>query len=205
MAFDLSMPEIEPQFNLKRNWSSSPPCDHSTMVALSERLAEAMKAEKVSVADLARDVGMTYQGIRKIVDGKTQKMDAANCVKIAARLKVNSEWLRTGVGKRELQGTPPRAITESQWALLQDFEMLPDDERQSLRETMKAKADNVRRIVADYLEKNGMRGNATDARVAESYGQTPPNTPPAPRGAGGYKKITPIPAAADQGKKAKEK
>lgn len=168
------------------------------MVALGERLQSAMKARGVTVSRLATAVGMSYQGIKKIVDGKTQEMDASNCIKIAAFLQINAEWLRTGDGERELGAVAPapRTISESQWALLEDFEMLPDDEKQALRTTLRAKADNVRRIVAEYLGRQGMGGPAaSDARVAESFGAPPPPPPAAPTGPGSYKKITPVPSA----------
>lgn len=164
-----------------------------------------MDERGVTVARLAKAVDMSYQGIAKIVAGKTQEMDASNCIKIAAFLQINSEWLRTGVGQRELSAAPSQArtISESQWALLEDFDMLPDDEKQALRTTMRIKADNVRRIVNEYLGRKGATGTASDARVAESYGSPPPAPPPrtVKTGAGGYEKITPIPAHKQPAKK----
>lgn len=163
-----------------------------------------MKARGVSVSRLAKAVGMSYQGIKKIVNGKTQEMDASNCIKISSFLGINAEWLRTGEGARELDAPPvqERPLTESQWALLQDFEMLPDDDKKALRDTLRTKADNVRKIVAEYLGRQGVTGatgTATDARVAASFGAPPP-APHPPTGPGSYKKITPIPSPAVPGK-----
>ncbi|VTU25260.1 transcriptional repressor DicA [Variovorax sp. PBS-H4] len=146
------------------------------MVTLGERLQSAMDARGVTVSRLAKAVGMSYQGIKKIVDGKTQGMSADNLMATAAFLSVNAEWLRTGAGERDSASAPaaPRSISESQWALLEDFEMLPDDEKQALRTTLKAKADHVRKIVTEYLGRQGMTGSVTDARVRETFGAPPP-------------------------------
>lgn len=192
MAFDLSMRNIEPQFKPECNCSSA---HHSTMVSLGERLQSAMDARGVTVSRLAKAVGMSYQGIKKITAGDTQQMSSSNLVAVASFLSVNPEWLRTGLGEREGAALPsaPRAISESQWALLEDFEMLPDDEKQALRTTLKAKADHVRKIVSEYLVKKGVTGTASDARVEATFGAPPP-PPTAPAGPGSYKKITPVPA-----------
>jgi transcriptional regulator with XRE-family HTH domain len=201
MAFDLSMLDIEPQFNEECNCGSG---HHATMVALGERLDSAMKARGVTVSRLAKAVDMSYQGIKKIVNGKTQEMDASNCIKIAGFLGINAEWLRTGEGQRDLGSASPaeRAVSESQWALLEDFEMLPEDEKQALRSTLRSKADNVRKIVSEYLTRQGVKSpSATDQRVAESFGAPPP---PPRSGAAGYQKITPIPSPPSRGSKKKE-
>lgn len=84
-----------------------------------------------------------------------------------------------------------RQVSESQWQLLQDFEILPEDEKQALRSNLRSQAERVRKIVTEYLGRQGVTGTATDARVAESFGAPPA---PAPTGAGSYQKITPVPA-----------
>lgn len=93
------MAQIEPQFNAVYNRSSLAVCEYATMVELGERLDSAMKKRAVSVSQLAAAVGMSYQGIRKIVRGETKEMEASNCDKIAAYLRVNSSWLATGKGQ----------------------------------------------------------------------------------------------------------
>lgn len=81
-----------------------------------------------------------------------------------------------------------RYVSDSQWALLQDFEILPEDDKASLRDTLHAKAANVRRVVADYMARQGVRsGTAQDRRVEAAYGVAPP----APSGSTRqYKKVT---------------
>ncbi len=79
------------------------------MVELGERLNSAMKARGVSITALSLAVGMSYQGIRKIVRQETKEMAASNCDKISAFLKINSKWLSTGEGQMDLvsEGIPP--------------------------------------------------------------------------------------------------
>jgi len=93
------MQGIEPQFKSVYNRSSLPICDHATMVELGERLDSAMKKRAITISQLAAAVGMSYQGIRKIVRGETKEMEATNCDKIAAYLRINSSWLATGKGE----------------------------------------------------------------------------------------------------------
>jgi hypothetical protein len=110
------------------------------------------------------------------------------------KLDVSPAWLAEGKGPKKLalvpttsrekqdgedgpdeQAVPVRTVTESQWSLLEDFDVLPREEQESLRATLRAKASDVKRIVADYLQRTqGVKGpSATDARVAESYGSPP--------------------------------
>lgn len=63
-----------------------------------ERLALAMKNAEVSVAQLAKEVGITYQAVKAVVDGKSAGFGIINNVRVAAALKVNSDWLATGDG-----------------------------------------------------------------------------------------------------------
>lgn len=89
---------------------------------------------------------------------------------------------------------PPNSghvVNESDWALLQDFHMLPEDEKQGLRATLKNKADHVRKIVNDYLGKRGMGATPVpDSKVEAAFGPPPP-----PTGPGSWKKHLPVPDA----------
>lgn len=83
---------------------------------LGQRLARAMKTRSVSIAELARAVGMSYQGIRKIVRCETQEMDASNCDKIAAHLRISSRWLSSGRGKMDLPESSSNADAAESWS-----------------------------------------------------------------------------------------
>lgn len=205
-GFRLEHGSIEPQFNIKCNPSSVRGCDHPTMVDLGERLAALMRERGVSTSQLSTAVGVSYQGIKKIVTGKTNEIKAANLLKIANYLRVNPVWLRTGEGTRELDeddvlvaratvepydGQGRREVDDSEWALLEDFKMLPDDEKAALRATLKAKADHVRKIVNEYLGKRGISATPVpDSKVEAAFGPPPP-----PTGASSWKKHLPVPDA----------
>lgn len=106
MALDLSMLNIEPQFNFFRNSSSTRSCEHATMVALGERLHHAMKARSVSIAKLAKDTDVSYQGIRKIVRGETASMNSETLSKVSQYLRIRSDWLSTGEGDMDASASP---------------------------------------------------------------------------------------------------
>lgn len=74
------------------------PAESSTMVDYSERLQAAMKLRKVSVAELAEGMGLSYQAVKKVFDGKSNAFTAENNSKAAKILGIYSDWLATGLG-----------------------------------------------------------------------------------------------------------
>lgn len=85
-------------------------CDYSTMVELGDRLLAAMKARNIKIRELSDAIGMSYQGVRKVVRNETKSMEAGNLLKIAKHLNISSVWLESGDGHMELPandtGTP---------------------------------------------------------------------------------------------------
>jgi len=71
----------------------------ATMVELSERFQAALKHANSSVSDVARATGLSYQALKKVLDGKTKSQDAKNNLAIAQYLGVSSEWLSSGEGE----------------------------------------------------------------------------------------------------------
>ncbi len=63
-----------------------------------DRLRQAMADAGMSIADLARALGVTYQAVSKVVKGATRSLTAANNDKAAKLLGVNPGWLATGQG-----------------------------------------------------------------------------------------------------------
>lgn len=61
-----------------------------------ERLHEAMLLRTVSVSMLAKEIGVTYQAVKKVLDGKSAALSAENNARAARFLKINSYWLATG-------------------------------------------------------------------------------------------------------------
>ena len=67
------------------------------MDTYADRLKTAMQAAGVSVAQLAAAVGVTYQGVKKVLDGGA--FGSGNNAKAAAYLSVGGDWLATGKGE----------------------------------------------------------------------------------------------------------
>lgn len=93
------------------------------MVEYKDRLAEAMQDANVSAKWLAGKLGLSYQAVKKVLDGKSASFTAQNHDIVATLLKVSSSWLANGIGQKTLAGGPasmarqaatsPSAPTES--------------------------------------------------------------------------------------------
>lgn len=65
------------------------------------RLQAAMKLRGISVTALAKAIGLTYQGVSRVIDGKSKAFTAANNEEAAHFLRVSPRWLATGKGEME--------------------------------------------------------------------------------------------------------
>ena len=81
------------------------------MVEYKDRLIKAMKRAGMSITDLSRELGMSYQGVKKVTDGGSIAFNAANNAKAAQILKISPDWLATGEGAMEL---PPSNVAPAQ-------------------------------------------------------------------------------------------
>ena len=70
----------------------------STMAEYSERLAEAMQAAGYDKTRLHRELGISYQAVKKAVEGG--KFGTDNHLKAAKLLGVSPDWLADGKGAR---------------------------------------------------------------------------------------------------------
>lgn len=52
----------------------------------------------MSAKDLAAELSVSYQAVKKVVDGKSAAFSAANNAYAARALKVTGDWLATGEG-----------------------------------------------------------------------------------------------------------
>jgi len=68
----------------------------ATMVDYGTRLAEAMKHAQSSPTALSKALGVSYQAVKKVLDGKSLALNAENHMRAARFLGVNSYWLATG-------------------------------------------------------------------------------------------------------------
>ena len=69
------------------------------MVEYSERLKAAMARAQIKTRTLSDAIGMSYQGVKKVIDGKSNAFSAENNSRAAAVLGVNPDWLATGQGQ----------------------------------------------------------------------------------------------------------
>jgi phage repressor protein C with HTH and peptisase S24 domain/DNA-binding Xre family transcriptional regulator len=63
-----------------------------------DRLLLAMSQRNVDVTTLAKALGMSYQGVKRVADGKSKAFTAANNEEAAHFLRVSPRWLATGQG-----------------------------------------------------------------------------------------------------------
>jgi len=66
------------------------------MVDYSERLTQIMKVRAVSTKQLADAIGLSYQAVKKVVDGKSHGFSALNHELACKYLGINGFWLATG-------------------------------------------------------------------------------------------------------------
>lgn len=66
-----------------------------------ERFAALLRERGITASDMAARLKLSYQAVKKIVDGKSKMMAADNNARAAAILNVDSDWLATGEGRRE--------------------------------------------------------------------------------------------------------
>lgn len=73
-------------------------CAMSDDAPQQERLAQALALRQKSAQQLAVAIGVTYQAIKKVIDGKTTALTAFNTFEAAKALNISAEWLATGRG-----------------------------------------------------------------------------------------------------------
>jgi hypothetical protein len=77
----------------------------ATMVEYKDRLAEAMRDANVTAKGLAGELGLSYQAVKKVLDGKSASFTAQNHDLVATLLKVSSSWLANGIGSKNANST----------------------------------------------------------------------------------------------------
>jgi phage repressor protein C with HTH and peptisase S24 domain len=73
------------------------------MIEYSDRLKAAMEARAASVSQLATGMGVSYQAVKRVLDGLSKAFSAANNARAAAFLLVNPDWLATGEGDMQVE------------------------------------------------------------------------------------------------------
>lgn len=85
-----------------------------TMGQYSDRLAQAMQEANLSIAQMARELHVSYQAVKKAVEGG--RFGTENHLAAAKRLGVSPDWLATGAGPKAqgAEGDPQQAHSMSQ-------------------------------------------------------------------------------------------
>jgi len=92
-----------------------------------ERLRSAMEEEKVSITQLADKLDISYQAVKKVLDGKTAMFDAANHAKAAKILRRSADWLLDGTVPAQPEGEKsPIQLSSQAVELAKLFDMLTD-------------------------------------------------------------------------------
>lgn len=186
MAVDLRIPALNHSTTLLGN-SGSDERRHTTTVVddYSERLKAAMAEAKptpVKIPELARALGISYQAVRKVLQGG--RLTAENNIAAARYLRVNSEWLATGKGERAPSGQADQLqISDDELAFLRNYRLILDEgEKERIaREVAQqaAKAQTMRQLI---LAEHGLLPHqqasdadraAVDPARAMQYGKRP--------------------------------
>lgn len=113
------------------------------MSSLADRITEAMDGAQVSVTQVAKACGVSYQGVRKWRTGETINLDASNLLALAEITGYEPKWLLTGEGPRVRR----YARNEAQANTLKVMEDLPIDEQ--------AKIPALANLLAQHPTKRG--------------------------------------------------
>lgn len=81
------------------------------MTEYGERLAHALKVRDIPLRTLAKRLDVTYQAVKRVVDGKTAEFSASNHAKAAAYLSINPDWLLNGTGEMSPSLTEASALS----------------------------------------------------------------------------------------------
>ena len=94
------------------------------MVDYWERLSAALAHAQSNLKQLQEYLGVSYQAMKKLEDGKTKSLSAQNSAQAAKFLGVDSHWLATGEGEMLITKQAPFGNTSNQSPL-----QLPDGAR----------------------------------------------------------------------------
>lgn len=85
-------------------------------VEYKDRFAEAMRLAGVAEHQVAAALGISYQAVKKVLAGTTSALTALNNSVAATYMKVDADWLATGLGTaRSERVWPFKSLTVEQW------------------------------------------------------------------------------------------
>ena len=95
------------------------------MSTYNERLAIAMTRAGATPATLAKELGLSYQAVKKVMDGLSSAFNAQNHDKAASFLAVSSSWLANDIGPMICSEVQPTRLTSAALFLAESFDALP--------------------------------------------------------------------------------
>jgi hypothetical protein len=131
-----------------------------------DRLQSAMKEANVSIAMLAKELKISYQAVKKVLDGKTATFDAANHAKAARYLKRSPDWLLDGTTPVAVEGEKlPIPLSPQAVELAKLFDMLTDRIKRTVAYNAATEA------ILIELQEHGPAPNDKPGRAAKSRKQ----------------------------------
>ncbi|MFT8276127.1 helix-turn-helix domain-containing protein [Kerstersia gyiorum] len=134
-----------------------------TMVEYKDRLSAAMKRAGVSTQKLADKLGVSYQAVKKVEDGRSNALSAPNNAHAARFLGVRSDWLAIGDGAMTEGGDAAEKAKDPKdgWP----FPRLSPDDYAELSESQRAAIEDwvigqVRSFRSSAPVKSGSNGKA---------------------------------------------
>lgn len=85
------------------------------MVEYKKRLAQAMADAGIKATALADEMGLSYQAVKKVLDGHSKAFSSKNNSTAARILRVNSDWLATGHGPKAARPEPSTLFVTEPW------------------------------------------------------------------------------------------
>ena len=125
------------------------------MHTYSERLDQALQKSGMSKAELARELGLSYQAISKALSGQTKALSAANNNQAALALKVHAGWLATGAGLPSGNGNELLPLTAKEFKLVQLLRALPQAAQVEAQEHINDLAKRHAFKLGSILSENG--------------------------------------------------
>lgn len=126
------------------------------MTPYAKRLKSSMDAKGVSISALAEGIGVSYQTVKKAMDGGSRSFGLKNNVEAAKALGVSQDWLAFGDGTDEPDEAHPAACADAcklpsllAMELAQVFDELTDR-----RQRVKMLADSSAQIYSVVDRKN---------------------------------------------------
>lgn len=110
MAWIFNMHELNHSSDLNATTVQVETPTLSTMVDYWQRISDALKHANASQKQLQEALGISYQAMKKLEEGKTKSLSAENNARAARFLGVNSHWLATGEDTMLASNTPNQRL-----------------------------------------------------------------------------------------------